>query len=305
MNANVGRSDADGKPGPVVVAGVYLVSAGLAFVNLMEAIPSFDGLVHSPVFPFLHEPLELAALMVALLSAHAVSPPSGRGVMVVFVLLSIPHTLADFPAGLPQLIRLLFTAVGGFFGVQLIAARKKMEFRLSELVHSDPLTAVANSRHFRSELERELAWHRRYGTCGAVLFLDLDGFKGINDRFGHAVGDQILRGVATRLQREVRETDLLARMGGDEFAVLLPNTSTDQAQVVGERLLSTVGSINPRLDDPALRLSASFGLARYPENGVSAENLVTAADQAMYLAKQDGGGKIVVSDRPPTSESIG
>jgi diguanylate cyclase (GGDEF)-like protein len=289
----------------MVTAAVYLAAIGLALINLVQLIPGFEGLVNGPVFPYVHEPLELIAVIVALLAAHAINPKTGRLAILLFLFLSIPHTLLEPPTRLPELVRLLFTAGGGLFGVQLIASRKKMEARLSELVHSDPLTAVANSRHFHAELGRQLAEHRRYGTCGAVLFLDLDGFKAINDRFGHSIGDQILRGLAMRLQREIRDTDLVARMGGDEFAILLPHTDKEQARIVSERLSQTVASINPRLDDPSIRLSASFGVARYPENGVSVEELVSAADQAMYRAKQCGSGFVIVSDQQPTKEAMG
>lgn len=288
-----------------VTAAVYLAAIGLALISLVQWIPGFEGFVNGPVFPYVHEPLELIAVILALLAAHAISPATGRLAILLFLLLSIPHTLIAPPAGLPELVRLLVTAAGGLFGVQLIAGRKKMEERLSELVHSDPLTSVANSRHFHAELGRQLAEHRRYGICGAVLFLDLDGFKAINDRFGHSIGDQILRGLAMRLQREIRDTDLVARMGGDEFAILLPHTNAEQARIVSERLSQTVASINPRLDDPSIRLSASFGVARYPENGVSAEELVSAADKAMYRAKQGGIGLVIISDQQPTREAMG
>ncbi len=288
-----------------MVFAAYLVAAGLALVHLMEVLPPFEPFASGPVFPYFHETLDLVAVMVVLLSAHGLGPRTGRGVMILFLALSIPHTLVSFPSELPELLRLLFTGVGGLFGVQLIAARTKMEARLSELVHTDPLTSVANSRHFHVELGRQLAEHRRYGTCGAVLFLDLDGFKAINDQFGHSIGDQILRGLAMRIQREIRDTDLVARMGGDEFAILLPHTNEEQARLVSERLLHTVASINPRLDDPSLRLSASFGMARYPENGISVEELVSAADKAMYRAKQGETGRVVVSDQPPAKEAMG
>ena len=307
MTAKSGRRriDPDRFRRIAVTAAAFLAAIGLALIGLVQWIPGFEGFVNGPVFPYVHEPLELVAVMVALLAAHAVNPTTGRLAILLFLLLSIPHTLIGLPTGLPELVKLLFTAVGGLFGVQLIAASKKMEARLSELVHSDPLTLVANSRHFHAELGRHLAEHRRYGTCGAVLFLDLDGFKAINDRFGHSIGDQILRGLAMRLQREIRDTDLVARVGGDEFAILLPHADAEQAQIVAERLSHTVTSINPRLDDPSLRLSASFGMARYPENGASVEDLVTAADKAMYRAKQGGSGGVVISDRLPTKEALG
>lgn len=290
------------QPRPWIVAGAYLAAAGLAFFHVIETIPAFQDFVRSPAFPIFHEPADVVAVIVALLAAHSIQPRTGRKVILLFLVVSLAGALARLPQGLSELPRLLVSGGAGLLGVHLIAARKQVEARLSELVLTDPLTAVANSRRFHEELARQLGEHRRHGTCGAVLFLDLDGFKRINDRFGHGVGDQILRGVAMRLAREIRATDIVARMGGDEFAVLLPHTAQEQARTVADRLLAVVESINPRLDDPSARLSASFGMALYPENGATAERLITAADQAMYQAKEGGRGQIVASDVPAPKE---
>ena len=113
--------------------------------------------------------------------------------------------------------------------VEDISVRKRMEASLQRLADHDPLTDLWNRRRFEEELRRQVARCRRYGEKAALLLMDLDGFKAVNDSFGHKAGDDLLKLVAAALQQRVRGTDAVARLGGDEFAVLLGNVSPDQA----------------------------------------------------------------------------
>jgi len=151
---------------------------------------------------------------------------------------------------------------------------------LELLATTDELTGLANRRRFHQELERELAAARRYRTPLSLLLLDLDGFKEINDTHGHQAGDQALHAIAQALQAEVRAPDLAARIGGDEFAVLLPQTGRAAAAVLAQRLARMVaGSLSPPLS-----VSTSIGIAT--ADGERDVDLLAAADASLYQGKR-------------------
>lgn len=167
-----------------------------------------------------------------------------------------------------------------------VTERKRTEARMSYLANHDPLTGLYNRLRFKDDLERELAVARRYGTAAALLFLDLDGFKSVNDLFGHATGDALLKQVALTLRRSVRETDILARLGGDEFVCLLPRSSSQDAQMLSERILEHLQKGFVVAGEDQVNVTASIGIAIYPNHADSADRLMNAADQAMYQAKR-------------------
>lgn len=164
------------------------------------------------------------------------------------------------------------------------AARRLAEFR----AYHDPLTRLPNRALLLDRLQLAIAQAQRNRRKLALMFLDLDGFKPVNDQLGHLLGDKLLRDVAGRLQSCVRRSDTLSRFGGDEFALLLPEVRRpeDMAALAGKLL----GSLSQPfiIDDHELSLSASIGLALYPEAGESAETLIRHADLAMYEAKRQG-----------------
>lgn len=170
-----------------------------------------------------------------------------------------------------------------------ITERKLVQARLVHLADRDPLTGLFNRRRFQEELEREVAQARRYGSHGAVMFLDLDDFKDINDSFGHLEGDKLLKGLANLLRKRLRVTDVIARLGGDEFAILLSHTGTRQAQEVADQILEGVGRHTSLLGGKSVRITASIGIALYPEHGTTVNELLAHADVAMYRVKEDGG----------------
>ncbi|MBI3940611.1 MAG: GGDEF domain-containing protein [Acidobacteria bacterium] len=118
-----------------------------------------------------------------------------------------------------------------------IRARERFEAQLSHLANHDPLTGLFNRRRFEEELAHHLKAAGRYGTRGALLWLDLDGFKGVNDSLGHQAGDRFLVSLARLLEKQVRETDIIARLGGDEFAILSPNIDSEPAQALGRKIV--------------------------------------------------------------------
>jgi diguanylate cyclase (GGDEF)-like protein len=170
--------------------------------------------------------------------------------------------------------------------LQDVTERRQAEQAVHFMAQHDILTGLANRSMLMEQLERHLALAKRHGRSVALLYLDLDGFKSVNDQFGHNVGDQVLQIVADRFRNVIREGDLLCRQGGDEFVVLVPEAgSTDQLLKMGWKLVEA--SRAPFLElDPAIVISASVGVARYPEHGNTSEELLAAADNSMYAAKR-------------------
>jgi len=180
-----------------------------------------------------------------------------------------------------------------------ITERKALERELERLSHHDPLTGLFNRRRFEEALRHQLAYTRRYGRGGALLMIDLDRFKQINDELGHAAGDRALCEVGRVLSDNLRGSDTLARdsanvvarLGGDEFVALLPEADAADAEVVATRLAAAVAGIRLAIDGRTLELRISIGAATFDEHGLPGEReLLAAADRAMYMAKANGRG---------------
>ncbi|MEA2299123.1 MAG: hypothetical protein QOF77_2059 [Solirubrobacteraceae bacterium] len=179
-----------------------------------------------------------------------------------------------------------------------ISDRKRSEGQLQHLADHDALTGLYNRRRFTEELDRTLAEAKRFGEAGAVLFLDLDGFKFVNDTLGHAAGDDLIARVARLLDGAVRKTDILARMGGDEFAVILARCDEAAAERVAEKLLATLRGSGLPGEDPRCQVSSSIGIALFRgEEMLTPDELVVEADIAMYDAKDAGKDRHAVYDR--------
>lgn len=180
-----------------------------------------------------------------------------------------------------------------------ISDRKLFDGQLQHLADHDALTGLYNRRRFTEELEQALKRSRRFKESGAVLFLDLDGFKFVNDSLGHAAGDEMIMRVARLLGTTVRETDTLARVGGDEFAVLLPRCDGDTAAVVAEKLLAAVRRHGVAISENRYaQVSTSIGIAPFSgTDDLTADEVVVEADIAMYDAKEAGKDRFVVYDR--------
>ncbi len=175
-----------------------------------------------------------------------------------------------------------------------ISHLKRQEAQLLHLAAHDPLTGLHNRREFNSIFERHLSRVRRYGRSGALLWMDLDGFKEINDGLGHKAGDELLGSLAHSMRATVRDSDVLARLGGDEFAVLYPNVDETQALMAASRLLNAIRKHTAVIEGQSLRSTASMGIVLFPEHGNSASELLMKADMAMYRAKDAGRNRIVM-----------
>ncbi|MEO3713693.1 bifunctional diguanylate cyclase/phosphodiesterase [Roseateles flavus] len=176
-------------------------------------------------------------------------------------------------------------------------AQKQHE--LDHLASHDSLTGLQNRRFFMDRLDHALAHARRDQGRLAMLFVDLDGFKEINDSVGHAAGDAVLKALALRLRHLVRESDTVARIGGDEFVILIDQVSDPEDVDVVARKIRDALAEPVQWEGRELRVGASVGVGRFPEHGQDAETLMVAADQAMYRAKSGGGGLICHAEAPP------
>jgi diguanylate cyclase (GGDEF)-like protein/PAS domain S-box-containing protein len=174
------------------------------------------------------------------------------------------------------------------FIVQLqdISERKRLEERLRHLADHDPLTGLRNRRLFEADLELQVGRCQRYGENAALLVIDLDGFKQVNDRHGHTVGDDALRALARTLTRRLRTTDLLARLGGDEFAVLLPHIDGAGAERVAADLTRVIATCTVDAGDTVLHLCGSVGFTLIDREARDDEQILAEADRAMYAAKR-------------------
>lgn len=180
--------------------------------------------------------------------------------------------------------------VGDLLVLRDITDRKDGERRLEHIAHHDALTGLPNRLLFADRMEQELARARREGTLLAVLFLDVDQFKVINDGLGHDFGDRVLVHVARRLERSLRARDTLARLGGDEFSVILPEiTKPEDGAIVAAKLLREI-SQPLQLDDGTLHITSSIGIAVFPQDGRDQRTLLRRADAAMYAAKGKSPG---------------
>lgn len=238
------------------------------------------------------------ALLLAALLARALSRPIAQIVLAVQRFASGRQEPGVLPLERDDEIGVLARSID-HMQQQIGAQFDSLELKQRELDHlasHDSLTGLANRRVLLERLDHALAHAKRNGSRLAMLFIDLDNFKEINDTLGHAAGDAVLRTLSQRLRLLVREVDTVARMGGDEFVILLDHADDPEAiTAVAEKVLESL--VQPVLYGGAeLVAGASIGVSRYPENGSNATELIAAADHAMYRAKSSGRQRAMFSE---------
>lgn len=178
-----------------------------------------------------------------------------------------------------------------------ITQQKEMEEELRQLATIDPLTGAFNRRHFTALADEEVARSRRHERSVSVLMLDIDHFKRINDTHGHAGGDEALRQTVAAIRSQLRVNDVLGRFGGEEFAVLLPETEADGAMVLAERIRAAIEHLRVKFEDTSIQFTMSVGVATL-HGDYDIEAALNSADQALYQAKTGGRNRVVSADAP-------
>jgi len=280
---------------------VAVTLAAAALLQLVAALLALRAMPHSGIYRY---PWIALSLALALMVERRVVP-----------LLDFHDGMADL---LDALFALLISALIAFSLVgldRLLRAIRAHEEQLTRLATTDALTGLANRRHLLSELEKELRRAERSGRPLSVLMIDLDHFKDINDRCGHAVGDEVLAAVAARCRARLRAVDLCGRSGGEEFVVLLPEAEAEGALTTAERLCADLAETPIDTAGGPLGVTISIGIAthrpRSPSTDEKAEDeatrlaqaLLQRADDALYRAK--GGGRNCVRVDAGTSPANG
>lgn len=177
-----------------------------------------------------------------------------------------------------------------------IAHSKELEAELQRQALTDPLTGLSNRRHYEMLFNREHDRCRRHGAALVLGMIDLDHFKRINDNHGHDVGDKVLRFVAEVMQRPLRHSDILGRFGGEEFILILPDTSLQQAEAIAERMRQALENDALIQGDTLIKVTATFGLTQVRAEDSDIQECVRRADEALYEGKRSGRNKVTLAD---------
>jgi diguanylate cyclase (GGDEF)-like protein/PAS domain S-box-containing protein len=178
-----------------------------------------------------------------------------------------------------------------------VTERKALQMQLEQMAMTDELTGLFNRRYFTGKGAEEFERAKRYNLPLSIMMLDVDHFKGINDSYGHQVGDQVLKEFATLMQHNLRQVDISGRLGGEEFGVLLPNTTGDQALVLAERLRQTIASHTFVIAHHCLSISTSVGVVEMEAYSADLDAMLNQADKALYQAKREGRNRVVAFNR--------
>jgi diguanylate cyclase (GGDEF)-like protein len=269
------------------------VEAAVLFVALaVVCLAVFDGLVASA---FRHYPLEFLCIPLLIWTAFRFGQREVAAAVVILSAFAIAGTVRGFGPFARDSQNESLLLLQAFIGVTAVMSlalgvvtseRKDVEDRLRRLAVSDPLTGLANYRFMIEAVESEIKRSHRSGRAFAIVFLDLDRLKKINDRYGHLVGSRALCRLGDMLRSTSRSIDTAARFGGDEFALILPETDVEEARLVGARIAERLA-----MESEKPGLTVSVGVAAYPADGDSVESLLGAADRVLYEAKVRSGKK--------------
>ena len=265
-----------------VIASALLVPEYLVFISAAFFLPIFvSGAVVGGWSPFVFAFASIAANTAAILISNSAGTAPGfinQSSLLVYVLVFAVVALSA---------ALISNSLSEQIQRSLSSLHQQAD-QMAKLAHTDPLTGLSNRRHLFEKLESEFARAQRYRRPFCLLYIDMDGFKAVNDQFGHLFGDEILRGSARSMRAVLRGTDLLARIGGDEFAVLLPETDLVGAEHVAAKLRKALAAYGGQMSPSIPSLTLSVGVGQISEEDDAIEDILARADKAQYLAKSAG-----------------
>jgi len=275
------RAAADG------AAGLVLIRKWIPDAVLLDwALPILDG---GALTRAIKGDPALARVFVIIASARGEGPMRAEGIEI---------GADDYLVKPVDVGELLARLHSGLTLRRLQAELEEKNRELSRLASTDPLTGLPNRRSFDANLEREAVGARRYDDALSLVLLDVDEFKAVNDRFGHDVGDEVLREVGRRLREACRAGDTVARIGGEEFALILTRTSEEGAMAAAERTRSLISDSPVATSAGTLRVTVSAGVAwAGAESGFDAPRLYRSADEALYAAKREGRNRVAAHGR--------
>jgi diguanylate cyclase (GGDEF)-like protein len=289
---------------------------GLSFAGLTFFIVGYDSMTMRILIYSLGQALPLALTLKLLLSRRdGHSNPGARLAGIVAVLIiglytlraggSLLHVGVEFsfiqsnPMQWVMLLALMFLSMTFNFGFLLMAI-DRLRNEVADLALLDDLTGVGNRRYLLARLTEECARSERSGEPFALLVIDLDGFKGINDTYGHAAGDACLQHFTLMAQTRLRPSDMLARTGGDEFCIVLPSSTLREGAMIARRVLDVCRQDAEHCVGADVPIAVSIGVAQWTrETGAFPDRLIAAADQALYAAKNEGRNRYAVYDPSP------
>lgn len=178
------------------------------------------------------------------------------------------------------------------------------EIELRQIATTDSLTGALTRRAFEVDVNRELKRTERYGHDLSLITLDIDHFKAVNDCYGHAAGDLVLKTVVAAINQEVRPSDFVGRLGGEEFVIALPETDINGARLVAERIRQKIADTVMQVQSTAIRVTASFGSSSYDRGSIAWTNILERADVALYEAKEGGRNRVVCHKSRPAIRRV-
>jgi diguanylate cyclase (GGDEF)-like protein len=285
-----------------VIAGGYALSVGL-FLTSALSLGLFPGDVFVQITGFLFSILTAGSII-----GGASGYLFAAGAVVVLLLdwVASGAALIFTDSAEASMVSVSFLAgqAAAYIGLAVVLDQLSKNFagiiqqlrtqadRMNDLANTDPLTSLANRRQMAEKLQHEFLRSRRYNHPLSLLYLDMDGFKAVNDRFGHLFGDEVLVGASKAMQAVLRATDLLVRLGGDEFAVMLPETNLEGGREVAVKLREALSAYARSLGPTVLELSFCAGVSQLLDEDTSPDEIIARADMAQYLAKSAGQAHI-------------
>ena len=291
----------------LLVAGAHKLSTvrNLTPWIYLYLLPTYSFLIYIIVMPEASVSAFVWVYMIPLMAYLLLGKAAGFVVTLPFAILAVAAYVLKHPeqfqgAGLIDMSNAVLCGLLIILFVHVYEARRAAAQRLlRELAETDGLTGVANRSSFQRILDDSIALGGRNAEPLVLVLLDLDYFKAVNDRWGHEAGDRALQHVCACIDSCLRKTDLLARLGGEEFAILLRGTAKLEARTLVETLRAQIESHPLNYNEHEIPLSATFGLAEWPRDGADAEQLYRCADQRLYQGKHRGRNQLVFHDVLP------